>query len=267
MNDITRFSTAPTNITEIKANIFSYYTKNKVEFKKDETLIHEDDCFKVELKGYKLNQIHKDILDIILYHGGKEFDGKLKDNSFVRTISLYKIKQHLGYTSSNNIKWIESKIDEMQQTLIQVANKKTAEKWKFAIIHTAKHSTKLNTYAIVIHPLYYNFFQSNISINYSYYLQNILSLKNGITKACIRYLLTHKTGHQININNLLKKIGVNGTKRNLNKQKAKLLNELKEVKETFNIQLIKTTDDSRKNSDITIKYTRLPQIKFYYQKK
>ncbi len=268
MNHITRFSVAPTNIAEIKANIFSFYKKHKVEFKKNEAFIYEDAYYKVELKGYKLNQIHKDILDIILYFGGKEFDGKLKDNNFVRTISLYKIKKHLGYTSSNNVRWIENKIDEMQQTLIEVTDKQNANNWKFTIIHTAKHSEKLNTYAVIIHPLYFQFFQSNISVDYSYYLKNILNLKNGTTKASIRYLLTHKKGHQININNLLQKIGcINGTQRNLNKQRGKLLKELEEVKEIFNLELIKTTTDNRKNSDITIKYTRLPQIKFYYSEK
>jgi len=266
MNNITRFSTAPTNVAEIKSNIFSFHTKQKVEFKKDEAFIYEDDYFKVELLGYKLNQIHRDILDIILYFGGKDFDGKLKDNRFVRTISLYKIKEHLGYASSNNVAWIEEKINEIQQTLIEVTDKKSEnlDKWKFSAIETAKHSQKLNTYAIIIHPLYYEFFSSSISLDYSKYIEHILKLKNGVTKATIRYLLTHTSWHQININKLLNKIGVSGTQRNINIQRAKLLEELQEIKEIFNIELIKTTNDNRKNSDITIKYTRLSEIKFYY---
>ncbi len=268
MNNITRFSTAPTNVAEIKSNIFSFHTKQKVEFKKDEAFIYEDDYFKVELLGYKLNQIHRDILDIILYYGGKEFDGKLKDNRFVRTISLYEIKKHLGYTSSNNIKWIERKIDEIQQTLIELTDKKSRglDKWKFSAIETAKHSKKLNTYAVIIHPLYYEFFMDNISLDYSYYLKDILNLKNGVTKAAIRYLLTHKSGIQINIDKLLKKIGISGTQRNIEFQRAKLLKELKEIQELFNIELIKTTTDKRKKNDITIQYTRLPKVKFYYPK-
>jgi len=268
MNNITRFSTAPTNTAEIKSNIFSFHSKQKVEFKKNEAFIYEDDYFKVELLGYKLNQIHRDILDIILYFGGKDFDGKLKDNRFVRTISLYKVKEHLGYASSNNIAWVERKIDEIQQTLIEVTDKKSEnlDKWKFSAIETAKHSEKLNTYAVIIHPLYYEFFMDNISLDYSYYLKDILSLKSGVTKAAIRYLLTHTSGYQININKLLHKIGVRGTQRNINIQRAKLLEELQNECKKFNIELVKTTSDNRKNSDITIKYKRLSEIKFYYPK-
>ena len=267
MNNIIRFGRAPTNIKEIKANIFSFHTKHRILFEENENKIWEDNEFIVKLKGYKLNQIHKDILDIILYYGGKEFDGKLKDNKFVRTISLYKIKDLLGYKSSNNIKWIENKIKEMQQTLISVTIKETKETYNFNIIETSKHSQKLNTYAVIIHPLYVIFFNENISMDYSYYLQNILQLKNGVTKAAIRYLLTHKEKININIDNLLKKIGVHGSKRNFEKQRAKLLKELKEVKNIFNIELKKMSNDNRRKNDYNICYTRLKEIKFYYPEK
>ena len=266
MNHIARFTVAPSNVAEIKAGIFSFHSKKKVEFKDDESFVYEDDFYRVELKGFKLNQIHRDILDIILYCGGKEFDGKLKDNRFVRTISLYKIKEHLGYSSSNNIRWIEQKIDEIQQTLIEVTAKTSPnqETWKFSAIETAKHSKKLNTYAVIIHPLYCNFFMDNISLDYSHYLKEILALQNGVTKAAIRYLLTHKGGMQINVDKLLAKIGVEGTKRNIEKQRVKLLKELEGVKETFNIEFIKTTSDMRRTGDTTIRYARLPEIRFYY---
>ena len=271
INDIIRFGRAPTNIAEIKANIFTYHTKQKVEFKENETILYECpyESFKVQLKGYKLNQIHKDILDIVLYYGGKDFDGKLKDNSFVRTISLYKIKDYLGYKSSNNIKWIENKIDEMQQTLIEMSDRTEngiKERWKFQIISTAKHSQKLNTYAVMIHPLYYEFFQSSMSMNYSHYLPNILNLKNGVTKASIRFLLTHKEKININIDKLLKKIGVSGSQRNLRKQREKLLEELQKISKDFNIELKKMSNDNRKKNDYNICYKRLKEIKFYFPK-
>jgi len=266
INNIIRFGRAPTNIAEIKANIFSFHTKQKTEFKDGEVVIFENEAFKVELKGYKLNQIHRDILDIVLYFGDKEFDGKLKDNSFVRTISLYKIKEFLGYTSSNNIKWIENKLDEMQQTLIEVLDKEDElqRKWKFQIISTAQHSKKLNSYAVVIHPLYYEFFKENISMDYSYYLHKILNLRNGVTKAAVRFLLTHKEKININIDNLLKKIGVGGSQRNLEIQRAKLLEELQNIKTDFNIELKKMSNDNRKKNDYNICYKRLKEIKFYY---
>ena len=265
MNNITRFTAAPVSITEIKSNIFSYHTKQTVEFKRDEAFVYEDENWKVELLGYKLNQIHRDILDIVLYCGDNSFDGKLEGNRFMRTISLYKIKEHLGYVSSNNTNWIIKKIQEIQQTLIALRDKTKKEKWTFAAIETAKHSEKLNTYAVIMHPLYYTFFTSQIALNYSYYLKDILALQHGVTKAAIRYLLTHQAGHQINIDKLLHKIGIRGTERNIRKHRANLLQELEETKDKFNIALIKTTTDKRKTSDITIKYTKLPKIQFYHQ--
>jgi hypothetical protein len=266
MNNIVRFSTAPTNIAEIKANIFSYHTKHRTEFSRDEAFVYEDDYFKVEMVGYKLNQVHRDILDIILYYGGKEFDGKLMDSRFVRTISLYKIKELLGHTGSNNIAWVEKKINEIQQTLIEVTNKKSHDqaKWKFAAIETARHSQKLKTYAVIIHPLYHAFFASHISLDYSHYLGNILGLKNGVTKAAVRYFLTHKEGHKINIDRLLKKIGVRGVDRNVRLQREILMRDLADIGEKFNLTMVKTTGDKRKKSDHTIVYKRLPEVKFYY---
>lgn len=264
MYNIKRFSISPSIITEIKLNIFLPSKKHKIDNFINE---YENDYYKVKLKGNMLQQTHKDILDIILYFGNKEFDGQLKNNYFIRTISLYKIKEHLGYTNSNNTQWIKNKINEIQQTLIEITDKKNSKSWKFRIIDSAKHSKKLNTYVIIIDNLYFEFFKSSISLDYSYYLKHILNLNNAITKASIRYLLTHKNGHQINVNKLLLKLGfINKTERNLNKLRAKLLKELEEVKNIFNIELIKTTNDKRKNSDITIKYTRLPKVKFYYLK-
>ncbi len=261
---VMKIQSAPTSIAEIKANIFTFKTKHLTEFKDDETHIYEDDEYKVELKGYKLNQLHKDILDIVLYYGDNRFDNIIDGGELLRTISLYKIKNFLGHKTSRNLKWIEKKLYEMQQTLIQVTDKKSGDKWSFSIIHTAKHSEKLNTFAVVFHPLYIAFLQDSISMSYKDYLQNILKLENGVTKAAIRYLLTYRGGHQINIDKLLNKIGVKGGERNIRKQRKRLLDELQQVAEQFNIELIKTTQDDRRTSDYTIKYTQLNGVKFFH---
>jgi hypothetical protein len=259
-----RYSISPITVSEIKSGLFSYHSKAKVKFEKEESFIFENEFFKVELKGYKLNQLHKDILDIAIYFGNNSFDGKFQGNYIMRTFSLYEIQKHLNYKTKNNNYWLIEKIRELQQTLIILHDKKKKETWSFPIIETFKFSEKLNTYAIIFHPLYYTFFSSNISIDYKELVQEILNLKHGITKAVIRYLITHKEGININIDKILDFVGVRGSKRNIEYQRKILLEELKEIKSKFNIELIKTTSDKRKNNDYTISYKRLKKVKFYY---
>jgi len=262
-----RYSISPITISEIKSGLFSYHSKAKVEFKKEEAFIFENEFFKVELKGYKLNQLHRDILDIAIYFGDNSFDGKFQGNYIMRTFSLYEIQKHLNYKAKRNNPWLIEKIRELQQTLIILHDKKKKETWSFPIIETFKFSEKLNTYAIIFHPLYYTFFSSSISIDYKELVQDILNLKHGITKAVVRYLITYKEGININIDKMLDLVGVRGSKRNIEYQRKILLKELNNIKNKFNVELIKTTSDRRKNSDYTISYKRLKKVKFYYPKK
>ena len=259
-----RYSISPITINEIKSGIFSYHSKAKVEFKKEEAFIFENEYYKVELKGYKLNQLHRDILDIAIYYGDNSFDGKFQGNYIMRTFTLYEIQKHLNYKAKRNNPWLIEKIRELQQTLIILHDKKKGEVWSFPIIETFKFSEKLGTYAVVFHPLYYTFFSSNISIDYKKVLSKILNLEHGITKAVIRYLITHKDGININIDKMLDLVGVRGSKRNIEKQRKILIEELEKVGKDFNIELVKTTTDKRKKSDYTIVYKRLKEVKFYY---
>jgi hypothetical protein len=106
-------------------------------------------------------------------------------------------------------------------------------------------------------------FEKKVSINYKELLPDILSLKHPQTKAVVRYLLSHTAGHQINIDKLLKKIGIVGGNRNLEISRKYVLDELEEVGERFNIELIKTTNNPRAKGDITLKYTRHKEVKIY----
>ena len=259
-----RYSISPITISEIKSGIFSYHSKAKVEFKKEEAFVFENEYYKVELKGYKLNQLHRDILDIAIYYGDNNFDGKFKGSYIMRTFSLYEIQKHLNYKAKRNNQWLIEKIRELQQTLIILHDKKKGEVWSFPIIETFKFSEKLGTYALIFHPLYYTFFSSNISIDYKKVLVRILNLEHGITKAVIRYLITHKDGININVDKMLNLVGVKGSKRNIRYQRELLIKELKRIEKDFNIELIKTTMDRRKKSDYTISYKRLLEVKFYY---
>lgn len=258
-----RYHISPITVSEIKSGIFSFHSKGKAEFEQKEKSIYEDEYFKVELSGHKLNQLHRDILDIIIYKGDNSFDGKLDGNYLVRTFSLYLIQKYLNYQTKNNNKWLVEKIRELQRTLIILTDKKKREIWSFSFIETFKFSEKRGSYAIVFHPLYYQFFSENISIDYGKLLNDILRLKYGITKACTRYLLTHKAGININVDKLLKKVGVSGTDRNIRKERNKFLSEIEDVKEKFNIEIAYPENRSKKSQTL-IKYTRHPHVAIYH---
>jgi len=263
MTTLQRFRQAPVTEKEIKLNIFNANEKKKTEFI-DKTIIFENDKYLVELKGFKLTQTHRDILDIALYHGDNSLEKIANDGKAIRLFSLYDIQKNLGHKFKNNNNWIEKKITEMQQSLFKITDNKTKDWIQFSIIDVAKYSDKHNRYAIIISDLYLAFFEKEISINYKQLLPNIINLKHAQTKAVVRYLLSFQNSIQINIDNLLKKIGISGSKRNLEKIRKNVIEELKEVGYKFGIELIKTTTDRRKKSDYTIKYIRPQEVKIFY---
>lgn len=263
MNTLQRFKHAPITEKEIKLNIFNANEKKKTEFI-NKTVIYENDEFIVELKGFRLTQTHRDILDIALYHGDNSLEKFATDGKAIRLFTLYDIQKMLGYKYKNRNDWIEKKITEMQQSLFKITDKKTKDWIQFSIIDIAKYSDKHNKYAIIISDLYLSFFEREISISYKQLLPDIINLKHAQTKAVIRYLLTFQDSLQINIDKLLRKVGVSGGKRNLEKVRKNVIEELKEIGYKFGIELIKTTTDKRKKSDYTIKYTRPQEVKIYY---
>ncbi len=266
MDILTKFKHSPISIDEIKLNFFAPVekipNKNKYSFK---TKIFETKELEIIIRGVRLTQIHRDILDIILFYGDSSIENQIKENVPVRKFSLYQILKALGHKDPTaNTEWIKNKIDDLTNTTITMKNKIIEEELSFHIVRVAKYSKILDSYILVIEDLYLKFFENTISINYKELLPEILKLKNAVTKMTIRYLLTHSNGVNINIDKLLKKIGVIGGKRNLEKQRAKLLEELKEIGKIFNIELKKTSNDNRKKNDYTIIYKKHDKVQIYF---
>jgi len=268
MNTLIRFKESPITANELKMNIFAPVAKKKVEIV-EKDILYEDERFKVMLTGYKLNQIHRDILDIILHYGDTNIENQINDGIPVRTFSLYEIQKHLYNDNEEskkhfkNANWIREKFSELKNVSLCIVDNE-GENMEFSIVRVIKHSEKLQTYVLVMEELYLLYFENEISVGYKKLLPDILNLKHAQTKALVRYLLSHTSGHQINIDKALRKIGLKGEKRNLEYYRKLVLEELVEVGKKFNIELIKTTTDRRKKSDITIKYTRHKDVKIYY---
>lgn len=265
MNTLTRFRQSPVTANELKLNIFAPVERKKVEIVEKEP-IFENDKLLVELTGYRLNQLHRDILDIILHYGSAEIEQQVDDGIPIRTFSLYQVQKHLNHKAKRNTKWIRDKFSELKNVSIKITDKITENDIEFSIIRVITHSKKLQTYVLAMEELYLAFFESEISINYKQLLPHILSLKHAQTKAVVRYMLSHTAGHQINIDKLLRGLGIKGEQRNLEYYRKLVLDELEKIGDKFNIEIIKTTNDARKKRDITLKYTRHESVKIYYPK-
>lgn len=253
-----KFRIAPVGEKEIKMNLFN--ANGRVNYRRtleSKGIIFEDEKYVVEVKGIHLTQIHRDILDIFLCYGDNSLETKIIEAKAIRLFTLYEVQKRLNYQIKNNNKWIEKKITEMQQSVFKITSKESGDWIQFSIIDTAKYSKKNNKYAVIINDDYLNFFKNGISIGYKDLLDEIVKLEHPQTKAVVRYLFTFSKGHQINIDKLLKKVGIIEVDKSVfNKVKKRVIEELKKVGKKFNIQLIKTSSDDRKINDYTIKYTR-----------
>jgi hypothetical protein len=265
IDGLSKFREAPITTEELKLNIFAPVDKiNSKRAYKLEEIVYDDEYTKVTIKGVKLTQIHRDILDIALFYGDYTLEDQVAQNIPIRTFSLYRVQQLLKHKYSSNHQWLKERFDELKLAVIEIYSKKNKESIQFNIVRVSKHSEKLNNYVLIFEELYFSFFEKAISISYKNLLDDIIELKHPQTKACIRYLLTFKDGHQINIDKLLQKVGVIGGIRNLEKARKNVLDELELVKDRFNIELLKTSKDKRKKSDITVRYRRHDEVKVYY---
>ena len=271
MNLLQKFKQAPVTAFELKKNIFLPYNKEKKEEIKDLVILDDKilwNGIKITINGYKLNQLHRDILDIALYYGDSSLEEKTNDTRPIRLFTLYQMQKYLKYKSKFNNKWLDEKIQELKRTTINIKIDKNGDWAEFNIIDIAKYSEKQKKYAIVISDLYMLFFQKEISVGYKEYLPNILSLKNPQSKALARYILTHSNDFQIDLDKAMQYIGIDKnrmTKRNFNWNKNKILEDEDKLKQ-LNIEFVKKSNDNRKK-DYLIKYKKLPKIKIYFPKK
>jgi len=262
MTLIEKYKQAPVTVKELKLNLFTPFEKQKEERIKE--IIFENDRFSIEIDGYRLNQIHRDILDIAAYFGDTSLDKETKDKRPVRIFSLYTIQKYLNYKSKNNNKWINKKFKEISRSKISIKDKDDGSWIEFNIIDIAMWSAKLNKYAMVISELYLAFFENEISISYKHYLKDILSLKNAQSKALARFILSHSNSFRISLDKAMEKIGIsNISKRSFARNREKILEDREGFKK-LNITFKEGEDFSYRNKNYIIEYKKLPEIQIYH---
>lgn len=264
MNLVQRYKQAPNTVKEAKMNIFAPYEKQKSQLL--EGKIFENDRYIVELSGYKLNQIHRDIIDIASYYGDNTLEKEIVGNRPLRTFSLYDIQKHLNYKSKNQNKWIDEKFKEISRSKITIKDKSEGDWIEFNIIDVAMYRKKIDAYAMVISELYMLFFENEISVNYKHYLKHILSL-NAQSRALARYVLSHSNSFSIGLDKAMERIGIkNITPQNFRANRKRILNDREQLSK-LNITFRENDDYSSRNQSYTIDYKILPEIQVYHPQK
>jgi hypothetical protein len=277
-NALFRFKVAPVNAREIKYNLYAPINKmTNIAQQKHATeyIVYEDEEFIVKIRVLKerttkngekrfvvtkLLQLHRDLLDIILFYGKpykyNDLEGKI--------ISLNEIMEHYS-DKSRNTNWVKEKVEELKNAKITIENKKRKRKVDFSIVRITMTDEITQKFIIIFEKLYLDFFEKSISINYKELVDEIVNLRYAVTKAAVRYLFTFKE-QQINIDKLLRRIGVVGKEKNLEKYRDYLIEEIKEKKEffknKFGIEILK----NNKKSNYTIRYIKPAEVKHYHPK-
>jgi len=264
-NLLTKFKHAPVTVKEVKMNIFAPYEKAEKEAL--DSVIYEDDSVTVELKGFKLNQIHRDILDIATYYGDNKLEYMSEDNRASRLFSLYEVQKRLNYKACRNNKWLDSKFSEMQQSVIRITDKKEGNWIQFNIIEVAMFSKKQGKYALVLSEHYMKFFENEISIGYKPYLDQILNLSPQ-GRALARYIISFSNDFKIGLDKAMHKIGIkaDGSSQNWRYNRNKILADRHKLK-ALNIVITKQTTDGRRKDDYQIEYKLLDEMNIYHPQK
>ncbi|ADR35337.1 hypothetical protein Sulku_2687 (plasmid) [Sulfuricurvum kujiense DSM 16994] len=168
---------------------------------------------RMQIRGRLLGQIHKDILEVLLT-GEKVFNKN--DRKFSVEMSAYQILKRLGVTTSNK-EWLSSKINEIAECRLRFLFD-GEDDFSFNFIETVTGVTKKDsegnivksgekTIKVVFSEAYTAFLARTEILDYSNYIDDIVSIDNTFVKAVVRYMLTNNgKNSKIKISNLIEKL-------------------------------------------------------------
>jgi len=195
---------------------------------------------KIEIRNRLLGQIHKDILEVLLT--SVKIHNK-DTKSFSICASSYYILKRLGLPTGNKA-WLEKKIREIADCRLIIDFKDTNKTFNFGFISSILEEKLKGSrgYTIRFSPEYTHFLAKSELLDYSNYVNDILTLKSPLVKAIVRYMLINNGNNsQIKISNLLEKLQTNKIMSSIEiKRDLKLLRNpetLSELSEKFGITL------------------------------
>lgn len=259
-----KFDNAPTSVFEIK---YCFFLPQSKIFKPNkngvERIVYDDgQNYRISAIGSTLTQVHRNILDIILYFGEKEFE---KDSFLpMRRIKISTIQKHLGWQKKNNYGWVIEKINELKTSSIIVRSYENINKGQsFNLIDEyefedeIEEKTKNSEYTFIFSEKYLNFLEKTFSIKYEAYIKDIIALKHAQTQAVVRYMISFFENHYIKIPKLFAQIGISGSDQMMRIYMKNVIEELEHEGKKFGIT-IQRSRDFKKNeySKYTISYSK-----------
>lgn len=252
-----KMKTSPISVQELKFNIFAPNSRGSSSDIRKNEVVYEDENYQVKISGVRLNQTHRDILDIILMHGEDvEKDMNRLLNQRGKKFSLYLIQKKLGFLSKGNGSWVKDKIKDLELSVIEIKDIKNKLDYSFHLSRSTVYSEKENSFIFYPEDIYLSFFERQFSVGYQSKLDDILKIKSPQLKSCIRYMLSHSKGQKISIKKLMNKMGIVGSDRYLRRIEKDILDEMEEKSEIFGI----TVKKGIKSSERVIEYSRLSEV-------
>lgn len=275
INSAPNINRACSSLLENSSSIFLPFKRiensdiHKRFIKSNQVLELEHNLFgRLQVRARLLGQIHKDILEVLLT-GEKVFNKN--DRRFSVEMSAYQILKRLGVTTSNK-EWLSNKINEIAECRIRFIND-DGDDFSFDFIDTVTGITKKDengnaiksgekTIKVVFSEAYTAFLARTEILDYSNYIDDIVSIDNTFVKAVVRYMLINNgKDSKIKISNLIDKLQTDKImshielERNIKLLKSSDTQELLRVK--FGITLV---------GDETLVFNEIESKSHYYIK-
>lgn len=159
---------------------------------------------KVIVSGNILTQAHRDLIDCIMAVSSntKELQGGDIAVYFQKSDALKKY----GDKASKNHKWLDDKLNEIQNSSIELRDKK-GNHYRFNILKLTAYSEAEETFGIIFTSEYRKYIESQLTIGYLAELDKLLTIDSALLKSIIRFFWTHKDAWKMDIDNLLSTVG------------------------------------------------------------
>ena len=236
---IKKFEKSNASVEELRTGIWapiekfshnSLILKNFVENKRKRSI--ETSWGKVTVSGNILTQAHRDLIDCVLAVSTKtkELDNGDIAVYFKRSDALKKY----GDSNSKNHKWLDEKLNEIQNSSIELRDKK-GNFYRFNILKLTAYSEKEESFGIVFTSEYRKYIEGQLTIGYLAELDKLLTIDSALLKAIIRFFWTHKDAWRMDVDNLLATVGYpNDSDQMTRSAKREIENNL-DVLESFGI--------------------------------
>ena len=194
-----------------------------------------------------LTQDHRDLLDIIFRY--VRYDKK--SNKIIANVPLKEFKKRIG--SSTRSKWLQEKLQDLREIVFYMTfieekgNKKYRHLTNFNIINFFDKVDRIdidgkdareNMIHIILDPGYILFFLSDVAIDYSSIMNDIISIRDKAVKSVVRYCLSQKQYVHANLFKILRRFGFtdNDFKDSSGRKLKRRFENAKETLKKFNIE-------------------------------